>query len=157
QLFGPRRVVNLPGKIRYCDATFNKTFKNSITSLTKSTPKNAKSLTINGWPLASSPFRVQLMKFDWQSKLPRNQGKSLKLFVVGLSYKTAPVELREKVAVHVSRLPCVGCLLKIRGQLSEVVVLSTCNRVEIYGVTDRLSYNAYSIFQPLNTQELDLN
>src|SRR5215467_1651916 len=97
------------------------------------------------------------MKFDWQPELHQKQRHSLKLFVVGLSYKTAPVELREKVAVHASRLRCAGCLLKIRGQLSEVVVLSTCNRVEIYGVTDRLSYNAYSVFQPLNTQDADVN
>ncbi len=58
----------------------------------------------------------------------------MKLFVAGLSYKTAPVEMREKLAVHPSRLRCHGCRLKISGNLSEVVLLSTCNRVEIYGV-----------------------
>ncbi len=59
----------------------------------------------------------------------------MKLFVAGLSYKTAPVELREKLAVHPSRLRCHGCRLKLGGNLAEVVLLSTCNRVEIYGVT----------------------
>src|SRR5436190_15458206 len=81
----------------------------------------------------------------------------MKLFVVGLSYKTAPVELRERLAVHPSRLRCAGCLLKIRGQLSEVVLLSTCNRVEIYGVTDRLSYNPYALFHQLSDQDVDAN
>jgi glutamyl-tRNA reductase len=80
-----------------------------------------------------------------------------KLFVVGLSYKTAPVEIREKLAIHPSKLRCVACLLKIRGQLSEVVLLSTCNRVEIYGVTNRLSYNPYSLFHHLTREEEDVN
>jgi len=63
----------------------------------------------------------------------------MKLFVAGLSYKTAPVELREKLAVHRSRLQCSGCRLRLRGALEEVVLLSTCNRVEIYGVTRKAS------------------
>ena len=71
------------------------------------------------------------------------------LFVAGLSYKTAPVEVREQLAVHPSRLRCSGCLLKLAGGLSEVVLLSTCNRVEIYGVGDRLNRNLYKLFQTL--------
>jgi glutamyl-tRNA reductase len=84
-----------------------------------------------------------------------SQSKRMKLFVVGLSYKTASVELREKVAVHASKLRCAGCLLKIRGQLSEVVLLSTCNRVEIYGATDRLNHNPFSLFNQLAAKEVD--
>ena len=63
----------------------------------------------------------------------------MNIFVAGLSYKTAPVELREKLAVHPTRLQCHGCRLKIGGNLSEVVLLSTCNRVEIYGVTPKVN------------------
>ena len=59
----------------------------------------------------------------------------MKIFVAGLSYKTTPVEVREKLAVHRSRIQCAGCRLKLRGGLDEVVLLSTCNRVEIYGVS----------------------
>lgn len=81
----------------------------------------------------------------------------MKLFVVGLSYKTAPVGLRERLAVHPSRLRCAGCLLKIRGQLSEVVLLSTCNRVEIYGVSDRLNFNPYSLFNELAAADVNVN
>ena len=76
-------------------------------------------------------------------------GIVMKLFVAGLSYKTAPVELREKLAVHRSRLQCSGCRLKLRGGLSEVVLLSTCNRVEIYGVTERSSATIPRLFQEL--------
>jgi glutamyl-tRNA reductase len=73
----------------------------------------------------------------------------MKLFVAGLSYKTAPVELREKLAVHPSRLRCCGCRLKLGGDLSEVVLLSTCNRVEIYGVTSWVAGKAHRLFQLL--------
>jgi glutamyl-tRNA reductase len=80
----------------------------------------------------------------------------MNLFVAGLSYKTAPVEIREKLAVHPSRLRCSGCLLKLAGGLSEVVLLSTCNRVEIYGVGERLNRNLFKLFQTLSGDaELD--
>jgi glutamyl-tRNA reductase len=79
----------------------------------------------------------------------------MKLFVAGLSYKTAPVALREKLAVHASRLRCHGCRLKIAGNLSEVVLLSTCNRVEIYGVSAEANGNLYRLFQKLSTSEVD--
>jgi glutamyl-tRNA reductase len=59
----------------------------------------------------------------------------MNLFVAGLSYKTSPVEVREQLAVRPSQLPCHGCRLKLNAGLDEVVLLSTCNRVEIYGTT----------------------
>ena len=58
-------------------------------------------------------------------------------FVAGISFKTAPVNLREQIAVAPARLTCSGCHLKIHGGLSEVVLVSTCNRVEIYGVAQK--------------------
>jgi glutamyl-tRNA reductase len=77
----------------------------------------------------------------------------MKIFVAGLSYRTAPVELREKLAVHPSRLRCAGCLLKAAGNLSEVVLISTCNRVEIYGTTPKVNGNVHNIFQHLSGSE----
>jgi glutamyl-tRNA reductase len=79
----------------------------------------------------------------------------MKLFVAGLSYKTAPVELREKLAVHPSRLRCHGCRLKLGGSLDEVVLLSTCNRVEVYGVTPKVNGNVHRLFEQLSTGEVD--
>jgi glutamyl-tRNA reductase len=79
----------------------------------------------------------------------------MKLFVAGLSYKTAPVELREKLAVHPSRLRCHGCRLKLGGNLAEVVLLSTCNRVEVYGVTPEVNGNVHRLFQHLVTGGTD--
>ena len=59
------------------------------------------------------------------------------LFATGISFKTAPVEVREQLAVIPSRLASAGCQLKIHGDLAEVVVVSTCNRIEIYGAANR--------------------
>ncbi len=80
-----------------------------------------------------------------------------KLFVAGLSYKTAPVEVREQLAVAASRMRCYGCRLQIGAGLSEVVLLSTCNRVEIYGVTDSTTGGAQAIFRWLNPRGTDLS
>ena len=77
------------------------------------------------------------------------------LFVAGLSYKTAPVELREKLAITPSKLGCYGCRLKICGDLGEVVLLSTCNRVEIYGTAPRMTGRIDSLFRLLTQSDRD--
>jgi glutamyl-tRNA reductase len=73
----------------------------------------------------------------------------MKFFVAGLSYKSAPVALRERLAVAPSKLHCTGCRLKIGGALQEVVLLSTCNRVEIYGVASKVNGNVHGLFRHL--------
>jgi glutamyl-tRNA reductase len=58
-------------------------------------------------------------------------------FVAGVNYRTAPVHVRERMAVaHPDRIE-VSRLLQLKAGLSEVVVLWTCNRVEIYGVVSK--------------------
>ena len=81
----------------------------------------------------------------------------MKIFVAGISYKTAPVELREKLAVHPTRLHCHGCRLKLGANLTEVVLLSTCNRVEIYGVTPEVNGNVHGIFRHLANSDADFS
>ena len=78
------------------------------------------------------------------------------LFAAGLSYKTAPVELREQLAVKPSQLVCQACRLKLCGDLGEIVLLSTCNRVEIYGTTPRVDGHIDSLFRMLNTEPRDV-
>ena len=58
------------------------------------------------------------------------------MFVAGISFKTAPVALREQLAVTPSRLLETATRLKEQGGLSELALVSTCNRVELYGVAD---------------------
>jgi glutamyl-tRNA reductase len=53
----------------------------------------------------------------------------MKLFLMGLSHKTAPLELREQLAIPEGALPRALQDLQRFGA-SEAVVLSTCNRVE---------------------------
>jgi len=69
------------------------------------------------------------------------------IFVAGISYRTAPVELREKLAVRPSLLPCYGCRLKLNAGLDEVVVVSTCNRVEVYGAARWVRGKIHRIFE----------
>ena len=58
------------------------------------------------------------------------------LVVVGLSHRNAPIEVRERLAVPAEQLPrTLRQLSRIAG-VQEVLLLSTCNRVEIYAVAD---------------------
>ena len=84
-----------------------------------------------------------------------NDQAEMKIFVAGLSYKTTPVEVREKLAVQRARLQCCGCRLKLRGGLDEVVLLSTCNRVEIYGVSAWIHGRVQQLFQELTGSDFD--
>jgi glutamyl-tRNA reductase len=54
------------------------------------------------------------------------------LIVVGLNHRTVPVELLERMTVPEAQLPKVLHDLAGREHLLEVIVLSTCNRTEIY-------------------------
>lgn len=58
------------------------------------------------------------------------------LIVVGLSHKTAPVEIRERLAVPESRLGEALTRLCSYSGVKEGILLSTCNRVEVYSVVD---------------------
>ncbi len=73
----------------------------------------------------------------------------MKLFVAGISYKTAPVSVRERLVVSPSKLVCHACRLKLCGDLDEVVLLSTCNRTEIYGTTSRVTGRIDALFRLL--------
>ena len=60
----------------------------------------------------------------------------MSVFVAGISHRTAPVELREQLAVEEDKLREILGNLAETGAFTEVAVLSTCNRVEVYGVAD---------------------
>jgi glutamyl-tRNA reductase len=54
------------------------------------------------------------------------------IVVVGLSHKSAPVDVRERFATSADVLPAVLARLASRAELAEVMFLSTCNRVEVF-------------------------
>ena len=53
------------------------------------------------------------------------------LILLGINHKTAPIELREQVAIPRERLAAVATSLLGVGGVREAMILSTCNRVEI--------------------------
>jgi len=59
------------------------------------------------------------------------------VLVLGLNYKTAPVALLERLAVPADRLEKALHDLTGREHVTEAVVLSTCNRVEVYANVTR--------------------
>lgn len=60
------------------------------------------------------------------------------IVVVGLSHKTAPIAVRERAAVSKDALLPLLAMLKQERGIGESMVLSTCNRVEIYAAPERL-------------------
>jgi len=81
----------------------------------------------------------------------------MKLFAAGLSHKTAPVELRERLAVDRAELADRARKLKSRGELDEIVLLSTCNRVELYGTARQATGHIKSLLQLLCAEPRDLD
>jgi glutamyl-tRNA reductase len=57
------------------------------------------------------------------------------LVVLGLSHHSSPVSVRERFAFAEARVPTALQSLRDSGVADEAVILSTCNRVEIYAVT----------------------
>lgn len=60
----------------------------------------------------------------------------MSLWVLGLNHQTAPVELRERVSFAGEALPEALASLRAAPDLAEAVLLSTCNRTELYAVAD---------------------
>jgi glutamyl-tRNA reductase len=58
------------------------------------------------------------------------------LLLVGVSHRTAPVDLRERLDFQARGVETALRTLVARGSAREAVVLSTCNRAELYAVCD---------------------
>lgn len=58
----------------------------------------------------------------------------LVLFAIGVNHRTADVDVREKVYIGEAEIP--AALRAFTNDLSECVILSTCNRTEVFGVAD---------------------
>jgi glutamyl-tRNA reductase len=59
------------------------------------------------------------------------------IIVVGLNYRTAPVEVRERFAFSEKDLPIALKQLQQTKSIMECVIVATCNRTELYAVVDR--------------------
>ena len=66
----------------------------------------------------------------------------MSVVVVGLNHRTVPLHLLERMTVPASRLPKALADLTSREHVTEAVVLSTCNRIEVYVFAEKF-HGAY--------------
>lgn len=71
----------------------------------------------------------------------------MNIVVVGLSHKTAPVEIREKLSIQEAKIEESIHHLLAYPHIEEVAILSTCNRLEIYAVTTETEQGVREICQ----------
>jgi len=71
------------------------------------------------------------------------------ILAIGLNHNSAPVQLRERlhfsedqVRASLARMTCG----RVVSPLSEVVILSTCNRIEIYSASNAIAFDALEAF-----------
>ncbi len=58
------------------------------------------------------------------------------LTLIGINHKTAPIALRERIAISPADLPDTTCALAATAGVTECMIVSTCNRVELLAVVD---------------------
>jgi len=58
----------------------------------------------------------------------------MSLLVLGLNHRTAPVEVRERIVFDAERLPHALAALRALPGMDEALIVSTCNRTEVYAV-----------------------
>jgi glutamyl-tRNA reductase len=73
-------------------------------------------------------------------------------FVLGVNHHTAPVDLREKLAVSPHHLSETLRQLKAEAQTEELVCLSTCNRMEVYAESKDRALSRKAIQRLFETQ-----
>ncbi|MBN4002951.1 glutamyl-tRNA reductase [Nostoc sp. LPT] len=71
----------------------------------------------------------------------------MNIAVVGLSHKTAPVEVREKLSIPEPQIESAIAQLASYPHIDEVAILSTCNRLEIYIVASEADQGIREVTQ----------
>ncbi|GAB4195340.1 MAG: glutamyl-tRNA reductase [Coleofasciculaceae cyanobacterium] len=74
----------------------------------------------------------------------------MNIAVVGLSHKTAPVEIREKLSIPEAKVEGATQELLSYPHIEEVAILSTCNRMEIYVVATETGQGVQELSQFLS-------
>ncbi|AFY50025.1 glutamyl-tRNA reductase [Nostoc sp. PCC 7524] len=74
----------------------------------------------------------------------------MNIAVVGLSHKTAPVEIREKLSIPEPQTESAIAQLTSYPHIDEVAILSTCNRLEIYIVAAETDHGIREVTQFLS-------
>lgn len=71
----------------------------------------------------------------------------MNIVVVGLSHKTASVDVREKLSIPEAQIEEAIAHLKSYPHVEEVTIISTCNRLEIYSVVRETEQGVVEIMQ----------
>lgn len=71
----------------------------------------------------------------------------MNIVVVGLSHKTASVDVREKLSIPETQIEEAIAHLRSYPHVEEVVIISTCNRLEIYSVVRETEQGVVEIMQ----------
>ena len=83
----------------------------------------------------------------------------MSLITLGINHKTAPLDLRERLAFTPQTLPEALTSLKKLDHVEEVTILSTCNRTELYCVisddNDQAIINWFSKFHGLDENQIN--
>ncbi|MCH7591150.1 glutamyl-tRNA reductase, partial [PVC group bacterium] len=74
----------------------------------------------------------------------------MKIFVLGISHKTAPIDLREKLAINDRNYDSFSQVVGNHGMIYELTPLSTCHRTEFYGVTRDEEYAKKKVLEGLS-------
>ncbi len=69
------------------------------------------------------------------------------IVVIGLSHRTSPVDVRERFAFEDARVVPALQAMRQAGTVEEAVILSTCNRVELYAATSLESRRAFEVLR----------
>lgn len=80
--------------------------------------------------------------------------RQVEIFCSGINYKTATIDFREKVFLSAGHLYVILPLLKEKCAVSELLILSTCNRLEVYGVFEtknNLTTNINKLFSVIQS------
>ena len=67
----------------------------------------------------------------------------MSILVIGINHRSGPVSVLERVALAADEVPKAVGRLASRDNVREVVLISTCNRTEVYAVTERF-HGAYA-------------
>ncbi len=76
----------------------------------------------------------------------------MSVLVVGMSHRTAPIELLERAALDTDAVVKLGHQVLDAPSVTESVVISTCNRVEVYVETDRFHGSVEEVSRLLGEQ-----
>ncbi|KAL3843812.1 hypothetical protein ACJIZ3_001215 [Penstemon smallii] len=101
---------------------------------TRSFRLNPRCEVVPNAEIRSKPSSLSALELLKTSAADRYTKESSSIVVVGLNYRTAPIEIREKLSIPEAQWPqAIGELCALN-HIEEAAVLSTCNRLEIYVV-----------------------